>query len=90
MHLVVEMISEKRCGSEQRNIDERDFRCFNCSQNMSNRIRARSNFFSSDEAHFHPSGAVNKQNVQYWTENNTKQFHAKCDCMVRDFQGWDD
>jgi hypothetical protein len=32
---------------------------------------------SSDEAHFHLSGCVNKQNFRYWTENNPRQFHER-------------
>jgi len=49
----------------------------NCSQEMLNRIHARSTFFSSDEAHFHLSGAVNKQNFRYWAENNPRQIHER-------------
>jgi len=48
-----------------------------CSQEMLNRIQARSTFFSSGEAHFHLSGAVNKQNFRYWAENNSKQIHER-------------
>jgi transposase len=29
---------------------------------------------SSDEAHFHTSGAVNKQNFRYWAERNPRDF----------------
>lgn len=34
-------------------------------------------FFSSDEAHFHLSGAVNKQNFRYWSENNPRVTREK-------------
>jgi hypothetical protein len=30
---------------------------------------------SSNEAHFHLSGCVNKQNFRYWAENNPRQLH---------------
>jgi hypothetical protein len=32
---------------------------------------------SSDEAHFHLSGCVNKQNFRYWAENNPQQLHER-------------
>jgi hypothetical protein len=31
----------------------------------------------TDEAHFHLSGCVNKQNFQYWAEENPQQFHQR-------------
>jgi len=31
----------------------------------------------SDEAHFHLSGAVNKQNFRYWAENNPRDLHQR-------------
>jgi hypothetical protein len=31
----------------------------------------------SDEAHFHLSGCVNKQNFWYWAENNPRQLHER-------------
>jgi hypothetical protein len=31
----------------------------------------------SDEAHFHLSGCVNKQNFRCWSDNNSMQFHKK-------------
>ncbi|CAH2327524.1 Hypothetical predicted protein [Pelobates cultripes] len=34
-------------------------------------------FFSSDEAHFHLSGAVNKQNFRYWAQNNPQIIHER-------------
>jgi len=33
-------------------------------------IPAAAVLLSSDEAHFHLSGAVNKQNFRYWAERN--------------------
>lgn len=35
-------------------------------------IHPNAAFFSSDEAHFHLSGIVNKQNFRYWAENNPR------------------
>ncbi|GBN67020.1 hypothetical protein AVEN_86932-1 [Araneus ventricosus] len=32
---------------------------------------------SSDEAHFHLSGCVNKQNLRYWAESNPRQKHER-------------
>lgn len=34
--------------------------------------------FSSDEAHFHLSGAVNKQNFLYWANFNPKIILKEC------------
>jgi hypothetical protein len=31
----------------------------------------------SDEAHFHLSGYINKQNFRYWSDNNPMQLHEK-------------
>jgi hypothetical protein len=31
----------------------------------------------TDEAHFHLSGYVNKQNVHYWAEENLCQLHQR-------------
>jgi hypothetical protein len=33
--------------------------------------------FMSDEAHFHLSGFVNKQNLPWWTNENPHQLHQK-------------
>lgn len=49
----------------------------NHAQEMINRIPVRSTFFSSDEAHFHLSEAVNKKNFRYWTENNPREAHER-------------
>ena len=42
----------------------------NLCENMLNQIAPEAAFFSSDEAHFHLCGAVNKQNFRYWAESN--------------------
>ena len=34
-------------------------------------------FYFSDEAHFHLSGAVNKQNMRYWSPDNQRQLHHR-------------
>ena len=33
--------------------------------------------FFSDEAHFHLSGTVNKQNFRYWSEGNPRELHQR-------------
>lgn len=33
--------------------------------------------FYSDEAHFHLSGYVNKQNMRYWAANNPRELHQR-------------
>ena len=35
------------------------------------------NIWMSDEAHFHVSGFVNKQNVRYWSQANPRALHEK-------------
>lgn len=35
------------------------------------------NLWMSDEAHFHLSGYVNKQNFRYWSANNPRDLHEK-------------
>ena len=40
----------------------------------------------SDEAHFHLSGCVNKQNFRYWAQENFRQLHKRplhlCNSLV--------
>jgi len=49
----------------------------NLCQEMLNRIPATSTFWSTDEAHFHLSGDVNKQNFRYWADTNPRQLHER-------------
>ena len=37
-------------------------------------IPAAAVLLSSDEAHFHVSGAINKQNFRYWAECNPREL----------------
>jgi hypothetical protein len=38
---------------------------------------SRRSFFSSDDANFHLSEAVNKQNFRYWAKNNPRIIHER-------------
>ena len=49
----------------------------NLCENMLEQIAPEAAFFSSDEAHFHLCGAVNKQNFRYWAENNPLNYPGK-------------
>ncbi|KAL4084247.1 hypothetical protein QTP88_028072 [Uroleucon formosanum] len=49
----------------------------NLCQQILLRIPPTSTFFCSDEAHFHLSGTVNKQNFRYWAANNPRQLHER-------------
>lgn len=33
--------------------------------------------FFSEEAHFHLSGCVNKQNMRYWSGTNSRELHEQ-------------
>jgi len=51
---------------------------------------------SSDEAHFHISGAVNKQNFRYWAERNPRELQERLpplssrNCLVCSCRLWCD
>jgi hypothetical protein len=40
-------------------------------------IPAAAVLLSSDEAHFHVSGAINKQNFRYWAERNPRDLQER-------------
>ena len=54
----------------------RDF-CENILQLFEDNPRLIHNLWMSDEAHFHMSGYVNKQNYRYWAEANPHQLHER-------------
>ncbi|XP_031357888.1 uncharacterized protein LOC116181640 [Photinus pyralis] len=49
----------------------------NLCEQMLAAIHPNAAFFSSDEAHFHLNGYVNKQNFRYWSENNPQIVHER-------------
>jgi hypothetical protein len=49
----------------------------NLCEQMLAQITPNAAFFSSDEAHFHLSGAVNKQNFRSWDKNNPQNYSRK-------------
>jgi hypothetical protein len=44
------------------------------SEEILEQVPAAAVLLSSDEAHFHISGAVNKQNFRQWAERNLRDF----------------
>lgn len=42
---------------------------------LENNADLSENLFTSDEAHFHMCGYVNKQNSRYWSQENPKEIH---------------
>jgi hypothetical protein len=49
----------------------------NLCEQMLAQITPGAAFFSSDDANFHLSGAVNKQNFRYWAKNNPRIIHER-------------
>ena len=57
-------------------LSERDYETrTNLSRDILQSIPPTSVTICSDEAHFHLSGMVNKQNFRYWSQNNLRELH---------------
>ena len=48
-----------------------------CCQDILEHVPANAVLITSDEAHFHLSGYVYKQNFRYWSESNPRSLHEK-------------
>jgi hypothetical protein len=59
-------------------LNQRDWvNCSDSCQAILKNVPANDIVLSSDEAHFHLSGCVNKQNFRYWAENNPRKLHER-------------
>ena len=48
-----------------------------CCQDILEDVPANAVLIAGDEAHFHLSGNVNKQNFRYWSESKPRSLHEK-------------
>jgi len=59
-------------------ISERDHaNCRAISAEILEQVPAAAVLLNSDEAHFHLSGAVNKQNFRYWVKRNPRELQER-------------
>lgn len=59
-------------------LSERDFEVrMTLCQDMLRHVQREDVVIFSDEAHFHLSGTVNKQNCRYWCEGNPQELHQR-------------
>ena len=48
-----------------------------CCKDILENVPANAVLITSDEAHFHLSGFINKHNFHYWSESNSKELHER-------------
>jgi len=66
-----------RSGSEYSNYGARVRFCHEMLDLIGEDEHLANNIWMSDEAHFHVSGFVNKQNFRYWSQANPPALHKK-------------
>lgn len=66
----------KMCVAQRLSARDCVTRRMSCEDMLANLPR-EANVFFSDEAHFHLSGCVNKQNMRYWSDANPREIQQK-------------
>lgn len=76
LHKSLEMYPYKMMLVQE--LNERDFQTrTNACRDILQNIPRGAVFMSSDEAHFHLSGSVNKQNFRFWSATNPQELHER-------------